>query len=109
MQAPSGVAKFCCASFAMSPQLALATQLNGHCTCPGSGAMQLMLNCPQKSSPHIEALSQAFSHAVGPPEEDEGPGPTETEEEPGPGPTETDELGPGPVPDEPGPVLVLGP
>src|SRR5690348_414520 len=97
MQKPSGVAKFCCASFWMSPQLALAMQVSGHCTCPGSGFMQLMLNCPQKSSPHIEALSQALSQALGPPVEDEGPtetaetwpGPTETEEELGPGPTET--------------------
>src|SRR6187551_315839 len=79
MQAPSGVAKFCIASLAISPQLPLAMQARGHVAC-GGGFMQLMLNCEQKSKPHIEALSQALSQALTPPVAADalGPGPTDT-------------------------------
>src|SRR4051812_43149879 len=121
MQAPSGVAKFCCASLAMSPQLPLAMQLSGHCVCMGSGFAQLMLNWPQKSSPHIWDLLQASSQALTTPVDDDAPtDDTATEDDgPGPGPADADtsmvapllaglpEVMAGPV--ITGPLAVVGP
>jgi len=109
MQAPSGVAKFCIASLAMSPQLPEAMHASGHCACIG-GFAQLMPNWLQKSSPHIEALLQASSQALTTPVEDEAAtDATATElDAPGPVPTDADAFMVAPLLAGP-PVVVIGP
>src|SRR5689334_8012864 len=86
----------------MSPQLPLEIQSSPHWLCGGTFA-QLMPNWPQKSSPHICALSQALLHESTTPVDDEAATPVDATEDTADdiGPELTDDAtvtDPGPVP-----------